>query len=752
MTQSLVIVESPTKAKTLKKYLGKNYNVIASVGHVIDLPTKELGVDVDKDFEPQYVVIKGKQKILKQITDAAAKAEAVYLAPDPDREGEAIAWHIAQEIGKKNKGKNKKEIHRILINEITKDAVKSAIAKPGKLDQKLFDAQQARRILDRLVGYQISPILWKKVRRGLSAGRVQSVALRIICERDAEIEKFVAKEYWSIVSHLLGKKEPAFEAKLNKIDGEKIDINNEAEASKIKSKLEKQTFILEKITKSERKRNPTPPFITSKLQQEGARKLGFSAKKTMMLAQQLYEGIELGDEGLVGLITYMRTDSVRVSDSAIESLRSYIEEKFGKEYLPSQPIYYKTKKGAQDAHEAIRPTSILYPPEVVKSYLSKDAFRLYDLIWKRFVASQMNPAVFDQTFFDIKAGNFNLRATGQIMRFSGFMAVYLEGEDEEKIKDEEENPTLPELDEGDELKLLSIDNNQHFTQPPPRFTEASLVKELEEQGIGRPSTYASILSTIQEKTYVNKDESKRFVPTELGKLVNGLLVDSFPGIIDVGFTAQMENELDQVEEGKHTWVKILKDFYGPFKKSLAVATKKMRDVKQQHVATEFKCEKCESQMVIRWGRRGEFLACSKYPDCTFTQEFTKTPEGKLEIVKPKEINEVCEKCGSPMLLKSGRFGEFLASSKYPECKNTKSIGLGVKCPECADGEVLARRSKKGRTFYGCSKYPKCTFAMWNKPAPGPCPKCGYPILAEKYMKKTGEITVYCFKEGCNYSK
>lgn len=747
MSQSLVVVESPAKAKTLKKYLGKGFNVLASVGHLVDLPTKELGVDIEKNFKPKYVTIRGKQKIVKKITDAAAKADAVYLAPDPDREGEAIAWHIAEEISKKSK---KKDVYRVLINEITKSAVKEAIAHPGKLDRRLFDAQQARRILDRLVGYKISPILWKKVRRGLSAGRVQSVALRIVCEREKEISLFVTKEYWSIISHLLGSKEPVFEAKLSKINDKNFEISNEAEAQRIADTISKESFILEKITRSERKRYPTPPFITSKLQQEGARKLGFSAKKTMMLAQQLYEGVELGSEGLVGLITYMRTDSVRVADSALNAVRDYIRNKFGNKFLPGEPIIYKTKKGAQDAHEAIRPTSLDYPPDVVEQYLDKDAFRLYDLIWKRFVSSQMNPATFDHTTFEIKSGVYDFRATGQIMRFTGFMAVYLEGEDEEKTKDEEENPTLPELIEGEELKLLGLDKNQHFTQPPPRFTEASLVKELEEKGIGRPSTYATIMSTIQDKEYVERDQSRRFTPTELGKLVNELLVTSFPEIIDVGFTAQMEDELDQVEEGKHKWTDVLKDFYTPFEKALGKASKKMRDVKREVVATEFKCENCGSQMVIKWGRRGEFLACTAYPDCKTTKEFTRTEDGRVEIVKPEKVDEKCEVCGSPMLVKHGRFGKFLACSRYPDCKTTKSIGLGVKCPECG-GELAERRTKTGRTFYGCTKYPDCKFALWSKPIVGPCPDCGYPILVEKYVKKTGQVTVDCPQKGCKHN-
>ncbi len=546
MAQSLVVVESPAKARTIKKYLGKAYQVLASVGHVKDLPPRQLGVDIDKDFKPTYVKIKGKSKVLKQITEASKKADAVYLAPDPDREGEAIAWHIADEIASAVKGAKKKpQIHRILINEITKRAVGKAIEQPTDINQNLVEAQQARRILDRLVGYQISPILWEKVRRGLSAGRVQSVAVRIICEREAEIAAFESKEYWSIVAHLEGSKPPEFEAKLIKIDGKDFEIPDEKAASKIVADLERSDFILSKITKSERKRYPTPPFITSKLQQEAARKLGFTAKKTMTLAQMLYEGVELGGSGPVGLITYMRTDSIRISGEAMSAVRRFIEERYGADFLPDKPVFYKSRKGAQEAHEAIRPTSMELPPEEVERYLDRDAFRLYDLIWKRFVASQMKPALFDQTAFDIEAKRYRLRATGQLMKFPGFISVYMEGEDEVKEKDEEENPTLPDLTEGEKLTLKGIDPNQHFTQPPPRFTEASLVKELEEKGIGRPSTYATILSVIQDKDYVDKVE-KRFRPTDLGKLVNELLVNNFPEILDVGFTAEMERELDQI--------------------------------------------------------------------------------------------------------------------------------------------------------------------------------------------------------------
>ncbi|PIR17795.1 MAG: DNA topoisomerase I, partial [Deltaproteobacteria bacterium CG11_big_fil_rev_8_21_14_0_20_49_13] len=725
MTKQLIIVESPTKAKAIKKYMGSAFQVKASVGHVKDLPVSKLGVDVENDFEPTYQIIKGKKKVVDELVAAAKDATDVFLATDPDREGEAIAWHVAEEIeagckkpeaGKKKGPATKKiaskkpakksgpNIHRVLFHEITPAAVREAISKPVAIDKNLFEAQQARRILDRLVGYKISPILWNKVQRGLSAGRVQSVAVRIICEREAAIKKFKPEEYWSIVAHLEGSIPPQFEAKLLEAGGKKIDITNKKDADSILTGLKRSDFILSKITKQERRRHPVPPFTTSKLQQEAARKLGFSAKKTMMMAQQLYEGIDLGGN-LVGLITYMRTDSVRVADSAIQSVREHIAAKYGKETLPKGPNFYKNKKGAQDAHEAVRPTSFEFPPDEIKGFLEKDQYRLYDLIWKRFVASQMNSAIYDQTIFDIKATDFMLRSTGQVMKFPGFMSVYLEGIDEEAEKDEEENPTLPDLKEGEKLKLHGLDPNQHFTQPPPRFTEASLVKELEEQGIGRPSTYASIMSVIQDKEYVKKLQLK-FHPTRLGEVVNELLVTNFPEILDVKFTAQMEEELDDIEEGKMKWNKVLNDFYVPFAKTLKRAEKTMVNLKAQAIETKIMCEKCGKPMVIKWGRHGEFLACSTYPECKSTKEFSRSETGEITPKAAETTDEKCEKCGADMVIKRGRFGKFLACSKYPECKTTKTIGIGVKCPECG-GDVVSRMGKRGRAFYGCSKYPNC---------------------------------------------
>ncbi len=749
MANALVIVESPAKAKTIKKYLGRGYSVMASIGHVIDLPQRDLGVDIEKDFTPKYVVIKGKAKVLKKITETAKSSDAVYLATDPDREGEAIAWHIAERI--RRAAKDGPQIYRSLFNEITARAVKKAIEDPSELDANLFEAQQARRILDRLVGYRISPLLWEKVRRGLSAGRVQSVAVRMVCEREDEINAFESMEYWSIVANLEGSKPPPFEAKLIKIDGEDVSIGEGDTAHAIVKEISEQTITLKQINKKERKRHPSPPFTTSKLQQEAARKLGFTAKKTMALAQMLYEGIELGGEGSVGLITYMRTDSVRVAAIALEDVRRFIKNRFGNESLPENPIFYKGKKGAQEAHEAVRPTSCAYPPEAVQKYLKKDAFRLYDLIWKRFVASQMKPALFDQTSFDIEAGRFLLRATGQVLRFPGFIAVYIEGEDEIKEKDEEENPSLPDLTEGEELKLLGIEPHQHFTQPPPRFTEASLVKELEEKGIGRPSTYASIMSTIQDKGYVEKIE-KRFHPSELGKLVNELLVKSFPKVLDVGFTARMENELDEVEEGKRGWVATLNDFYGPFKEALATARKKMRDVKREAVETDIACDKCGSKMVIKWGRHGEFLACSNYPECRNTKEFSRAEDGTIAIRKVEITDEKCDICGSFMIIRRGRYGKFLACSRYPECKGTRSMGTGVNCPECKEGNLVQKQSRRGKVFYGCDRYPKCKFALWDKPIAEKCPECGSEILVEKHSKKTGETYIACPNKECHYRK
>lgn len=739
--KSLLIVESPTKVRTLSKFLGKEFAIKASIGHVKDLPKKDLGVDTENDFQPTYVVIKGKEKILKELKKASKEADRVFLAPDPDREGEAIAWHIAEELN----GDSDK-ILRVEFNEITERAVKEAIKKPRRLNPDLFNAQQARRILDRLVGYKLSPLLWRKVRRGLSAGRVQSVALRLVVEREREIETFKPVEYWSITATLEGKEPPPFDAKLHQIEGKKAEIGNETETNRVVSDLEDKQFIVKKIEKKKKSRSPAPPFITSTLQQEASRKLRFTAKKTMLIAQQLYEGVELGTEGSVGLITYMRTDSVRIAVESQEEARGFIIKEFGDEYLPTTPPVYKSKKSSQDAHEAIRPTSVFRTPQSIKNYLSRDQYRLYSLVWNRFLASQMKPAQLEQTTIDIEAGEYIFRATGTVVKFPGFMSLYTEGIDD---KTEEEEGKLPVLKEGDILKKLSITPRQHFTQPPPRYTEATLVKELEARGIGRPSTYAAILSTIQERKYVEKMEN-RFKPTELGSLVNDLLVQRFSDVMDYNFTARMEDNLDKVESGEFRWIDVVTDFYNPFNKDLSEAMESPGKVKPADIPTEEVCEKCGKPMVIKWGRHGRFIACSGFPEC----KNTKPLEGQKSEIRSQEseiqqTDEKCEKCGSPMVLKSGRYGKFLACSRYPKCKGTKPVGIGIKCPE-DDGEIVEKKTKKGKVFYSCSNYPGCKFATWYKPVPRNCPRCIEGVLAEKRTKK--EKSLVCIKKGCGYKE
>lgn len=749
--KSLVIVESPAKANTINKILGKDFSVKASIGHVKDLPKKELGVDTEKDFKPEYVIIPGKEKVIRELKKAAKDADRIYLAPDPDREGEAIAWHIASEISNRRSGNEK--IYRVTFNEITERAVREAIKNPGRIDIKKVDAQQARRILDRLVGYGLSPLLWKKVRRGLSAGRVQSVAVKLIVDREREIEEFRKEEYWNINLDLEGSAPPQFRARLYKYRGlpvinreaqgkEKFLIRNSEDSEKIKKEIEEQALSLAKIEKKERRRTPYPPFTTSTLQQEAARKLRFTAKKTMMLAQQLYEGIEIGEKGAVGLITYMRTDSVRVAPEAQQWARDYIGSAFGKDYVPEKPPAYKSKASAQEAHEAIRPTEIDRAIESLKKHLSKDQYNLYMLIWNRFIASQMSPASLEQTTFIIedKAGAMEIRASGTIVRFDGFMILYTESKDE---IEEEEGGILPNLKAGETLKINDIKPTQHFTQPPPRYSEATLVKTLEEKGIGRPSTYAAILSTIQDRKYVHKAEG-RFSPTELGTVVNDLLVERFPELIDIGFTAKMEDELDSIEEGSMKWVEVVNDFYKPFSHDLSEATKTLGRIKPADIPTDILCEKCGMPMVIKWGRHGRFMACSGYPNCKNTRPL----EGQETESTNQKTEEKCPVCGSPMVLKSGRFGKFLACSNYPECKTTKPISTGVKCPEDG-GDIVERRTKKGKSFWSCSKYPKCKFATWNKPFPKECPNCGADFI---YMKKTkeGHTIIFCHKKECGY--
>ncbi len=724
MAKSLVIVESPAKAKTIRKYLGKSFAVEASSGHLVDLPSSKLGVDIENDFNPQYVVIKGKSKYLNQLKKAAKDADKVYLASDPDREGEAIAWHIADKLNIRDKS------HRVLIHEITEAAVKESIAHPTTLSQDKFEAQQARRILDRLVGYQVSPILWRKVKKGLSAGRVQSVALRLVVDREREIEAFRTEEYWTIEADLKRVKDTpdsSFTAVLSSYDGKKIPISDGTRANSIVDSVKNEKFIVGSVERKERKKNALPPYITSTLQQEASRKLRFSVKKTMMLAQKLYEGIDLGEEGPVGLITYMRTDSVRISGNALNEARELINVTYGGEYLPGKPNTFKVKKSAQDAHEAIRPTYVGKLPDSVKGYLSDDEFQLYKLIWQRFVASQMNPIVYDQTAVEINAGRGIFRVTGSVVKFPGFSAVYLEGmEEEEEEKEKDEMKKLPDLAKGDELDLLGVNGIQHFTQPPPRFTESSLVKELEEKGVGRPSTYASILSTIIDREYVNKEKSK-LKPTLLGCSVNDLLVQGFPEIMDVQFTADMEEKLDSVEEGNINWVELLKGFYQGFSSRLDKAQDTMKSLKRDGIPTDIACDVCGSHMIVKWGRNGEFLSCSRYPECKNAKAFEYDPDGVIKVVEkvPPVIREdiKCDKCSSPMVIKRSRRGEFLACTRYPDCKNAKNFEYDtegnikiiekvepvlredLKCEKC--GKPMAVRSGKFGKFLGCTGYPKC---------------------------------------------
>jgi len=816
VAKNLVIVESPAKAKTINKYLGKDFQVKASVGHVRDLPKKTLGVDVKKGFAAEYEVLPKKKEVLEELRAAAKDAKEIYLAADPDREGEAICWHLAEELGKSNR----KKLHRVVFNEITKRAVEDAFKNPGQVDEKKVDAQQARRILDRLVGYKVSPILWEKVRRGLSAGRVQSVALKLICDREREIRAFIAEEYWTVQAMLEGKEPPAFPAQLAKKDGKNVEIGNTEQAAAVRADLEKAKYKVSKVTARERRRNPVPPFITSKLQQEAFKKLRLPVRKTMQIAQQLYEGIEMGSDGSVGLITYMRTDSTRIADEALREVRTRIESTYGAEFVPEKPNIYKSKKDAQDAHEAIRPTYLDRDPESVKKYLDKNQYALYKLIWNRFVASQMKPAVYDEILVEIEAGAYMLRAKGSTLKFKGFLAVYEETPDERvqaKPKDDEKpeggaeeeessGTQLPPLAEGDVLQLKKLDTDQHFTQPPPRFSEASLVKELEENGIGRPSTYASIISTIEARDYMEKRESKLY-PTELGFLVTDLLVEHFKDLMTVEYTAAMEVELDEIEEGKDNLLNTLNQFWKKFEKDLKKAKAEMKDIKAMEEKTEEKCDKCNSPMVLKWGRYGKFLACSGYPECKNTRQMMGVdgagggPEVHEDVAK-----EVCPKDGEPMVVKKGRFGPFLACTKYPDCKTTKRLvrgeggklvvetlapidekcpdcgndlmwrrgrfgafiacsnypnckyvkkkeakEIGLLCPDCGQGQVVERKGRWGRSFYGCRRYPECKFTAQNKPIAEPCPDCGRPYLLEKETKKEGKV-IFCGNVECHYKR
>jgi DNA topoisomerase-1 len=719
MSKSLIIVESPAKARTLKKYLGKDYDVRASVGHIRDLPVSKLGVDIKKEFSPQYVTIKGKGKIISDLKKAATKADEIFLAPDPDREGEAIAWHIAHILKSADK-----PIHRALFHELTQKAIGTAIDNATSINQNKFQAQQARRILDRLVGYQISPLLWEKVRRGLSAGRVQSVAVRMICDRESEIEKFTPVEYWTIGVKLEGEKPPPFIAKLDKISGRKTKVENEGQATEIVSTLKKAAHTVSAVDKKERKRYPSPPFITSTLQQDANRKFRFPAKR-------------------------------RINKEALAEVREFIKKDYGQDLLPSKPVFYKTSKASQDAHEAIRPTDVTLTPEKVAPYLEKGLLNLYTLIWKRFVASQMCPAIYDQTTISIKADKYLLKAQGAILRFKGFMALYVESSEEngENNGNGKDSAIIPDVATGESVMVLSVDPKQNFTQPPPRYTEATLVKALEENGVGRPSTYASIISTILDKEYVMQ-QKRKFVPSDLGRLVNDLLVAHFPNILDIEFTATMEENLDKVEEGESNWINLLQAFYTPFEKTLTAAKQEMKSIKKQGLPTEIPCKLCDGNLVIKWGRTGEFLACENYPTCKFTQNFRKDENGTIipiEKEEPVDSGEKCEKCGRPMVYKQGRYGKFLACSGYPECKHIRAQTTGVKCPEekCT-GELVQKVSKKGKVFFSCNRFPKCKFATWDRPVPKKCPSCNKPFLLEKKTKK-GTV-LQCMDNACGYSE
>lgn len=754
MPKSLIVVESPAKATTINKFLGRNYVVKASMGHIRDLPTKTLGVDIDNGFTPEYTLIRGKGKIIKELQAEAKNVDSIYLAADRDREGEAICWHLAQELQK-----TKKPIYRITYNEITKRAIQEAIDNPGEISDALVDAQQARRVLDRLVGYQISPILWRSVKPGLSAGRVQSVAVRLVCEREAEIEAFEPQEYWTITATLQGEGTHPFDAKLLQVGDEKGAISTygfpiDAErANEIGADAETKSYTVESIKKRERKRRPVPPFITSTLQQEAARKLGYTARRTMSVAQNLYEGLEIGSEGPIGLITYMRTDSTRIADEAIAEVRAYIESTYGADYLPSNTVHYRTQKSAQDAHEAIRPTSVQHTPDSLKAFLSPEQHNLYDLIWKRFVACQMNPAVLDVTTIDIAADEYLFRATGSVIKFMGFMTVYLEGSDElptATSTNDETDILLPLLEVGQRLELLKLAPKQHFTQPPPRYSEATLVKTLEEKEIGRPSTYAEIISRIQEREYVEKEQS-RFVPTDVGRLVNQLLIKGFPDILDVQFTAKMEEQLDTIAEGKVDWGNVLRDFYQPFSGALEAAPDKMYEArKEMETESDEKCEKCGSPMIIKWGKYGRFLGCSGYPECRNIKRLTtdETPPPEDE-----PTDETCDKCGSPMVIKTSRVGgKFLACTAYPKCKTAKPINSGFDCPKSdCDGYLGERRSRRGKAFYGCSNYPDCNFVVWDKPYPKPCPECSAPFTVDKTTATKGRHLA-CYEKECKYTE
>jgi len=754
---NLVVVESPAKAKTIKKYLGPDFEVVASYGHVRDLIPKEGAVDPEHGFEMKYQIIERNEKHVQAIAKLLKDADALYLATDPDREGEAISWHL-YELLKARRQIGKRPVYRVVFNEITKRAVQEAVANPRELAYDLVNAQQARRALDYLVGFNLSPLLWKKIRRGLSAGRVQSPALRLICERETEIEAFLSQEYWSIEADCQGETRP-FAARLVEFGGDKVEqftITDAARAAAVQAALEQAAdgkLRVEQVERKQRKRFPAPPFITSTLQQEAARKLGFTALRTMRVAQQLYEGVDVGG-GAVGLISYMRTDSVNLAQEAIAEIRAYVTERYGEGYLPEQPRLYKTKaKNAQEAHEAIRPTSVLREPGTVKAFLSVEQFKLYELVWKRSVACQMAHALINQVSVSLSAGPGNgFRATGSTVAEPGFMRVYLEGRDDATAADDDEDSNLPPMQEGDLIDLKAIRAEQHFTEPPPRFSEATLVKALEEFGIGRPSTYASIITTLQEREYVVLDK-KRFLPTDVGRVVNKFLTEYFATYVDYDFTARLEDDLDAVSRGEAEWVPLLERFWRPFKERIdhTQETVKRSDVTQEPIAET--CPKCGGPLSIRLGRNGRFIGCTNYPECDYTRDLN----ADKAAAEPKEVIEgrVCPDCGSPLEVKNGRYGKFIGCSGYPKCKHIEPLerpeDTGVTCPKCTKGTLQKKKSRRGKVFFSCSTYPKCDYAVWNEPIAEPCPRCGWPVLTIKTTKRNGTEKV-CPQKDCTFSE
>jgi len=730
MAKRLVIVESPAKARTVHKYLGPDFMVKASLGHIRDLPKKELGVDIEHEFKPVYEIIPEKKETVTELQKSATECESVLLAADPDREGEAICWHLKALLENFNKN-----IKRVLFHEITKGAIGDAFSHIGELDQGKIEAQQARRLLDRLVGYLISPLLWKKIGRGLSAGRVQSIAMRLICEREKEIRDFIPEEYWTIVAELEASQPPSFKANLVKIDDKKTKVKDGKSADKIVSELRKTPFILENVDVKEKKRNPAPPYITSTLQQDGFRLYRYPVRRTMMIAQKLYEGMEIGEQGLVGLITYIRTDSVRVSDEAVSGARKFIQDNYSKEYIPGKPRVYKNKRKAQDAHEAIRPTTFSLPPEAVQPYLKKDEYNLYRIIWNRFIASQMSSAQVEETVFDIRSGKYQFQAKGEVIKFDGFLALTAKEKKEEEI--------LPKVEAGEELKLIDLESKQNFTQAPPRFTEGSLVKELEARGVGRPSTYAPIISTLQNRVYVVKEKGK-FIPTDLGLFVTDFMLENFSDLMEYEFTVRLEEELDRISEGELSWVDYLKSYYSLLDKDIKEASK-VKGVKATGIPLEDACPECGRKLVIKEGRYGRFKACSGYPECEYRESLVK------KEVKPLE--ETCPECGNQLVMRKGKYGIFVACSNYPECKYVKKEkkDTGIPCPKRCGGTIVRRKTRKGKIFFGCSKYPECDFATWDEPIHQPCPQCGREFVLRKNLIR-GTPFLHCSNEECDYKE